>query len=410
MSGSSIDVPGFNVLRISAGPWFIVFNPGQLATGYPITFGLDNRLFGPHPLPASGTLIDAGMLQLQVRPGHAPSCDVVLQGSVWTFTGPGCRPALLAAFDEFLQRAEGLEGGTLRPGAAEALRALLAPRIPATYAESLYLSHGVFSQDNPARGYFDAQPGMRLALQFEDRQFVPPNAGTGLLSGFVGGATVTTDVVSLGSPSGAPRLGLDAFFSAVRLPPVPPAQGGAGGVVDLVGTAAGARHLRVCYPARSFPGADGAGAVGAAANVALLGSADLATLTAATNGYYDSGDAGANLVGWFRGRTVIRGQIPLLVNGTQLCYVPVGTTVRQLLEQFRVLPRLPGIVDGNASAALNYRRYLPGLGVTELYRPDGYQKLTLAGGDGPDSSGADALDFPVLAGDAMSLPSPGRVP
>ncbi|MGZ4434300.1 MAG: hypothetical protein ACXVW7_11835 [Trebonia sp.] len=404
----SIDFPGFNVLRVSAGPWFIVFNPGRLTVGDPITFGLDDRLFGPQPLPDSGTLIDAGMLQLQVRPGHQPSCRVVLQGSIWTFAGAGYRPALLAAFDEFLQRAEGLERSTLRPGAAEALRALLAPRIPATYAESLYLSHGVFSQDNPARGYFDAQPGMRLALQFEERQFVPPNAGTGLLSGFVGGAAVTTDVVSLGSGSGAPRLGLDAFFSAVRLPPVPPAAGGAGGVIDLLGATAGARHLRVCYPARSFPGADGAGTVGAAANVALLGAADLATLATATNGYYDSGNAGANLVGYFRGRTVIRAQIPLLVNGTQLCHVPVGTTVRQLLEQFRVLPRLPRIVDGNASAALNYRRYLPGLGVTELYRPDSYQKLTMADGDGPDSAGADALDFPVLAGDAMSLPSPER--
>ena len=410
MSGPYIDVPGFNVLRNSSGPWFIVFNPGRLTVGDPITFGLDQRLFGPYPLPESGTLIDAGMLQLRVQPGHPPSCHVILQGSAWTFVGPGYRPALLSAFDEFLQRAEGLEGGTLRPGAAEVLRALVAPRIPASYAESLYLSHGVFSQDNPARGYFDAQPGMRLALQFEERQFVPPNAGTGLLSGFVGGATVTTDVVSLGSGSGAPRLGLDAFFAAVRLPPVPPAAGGGGGVIDLVSGASGARHLRVCYPARSFPGADGPGTVGAAGNVALLGAADLAALTAATNGYYNSGDAGANLVGYFRGRTVIRGQIPLLVNGTQLCYVPVGTTVRQLLEPLRVLPRLPHIVDGDASAALNYRRYLPGLGVTELYRPDSYQKLTLAGGDGPDSSGADALDFPVLAGDAMSLPSPGREP
>jgi hypothetical protein len=410
VSGSSIDVPGFNVLRISAGPWFVVFNPGRLAVGDPITFGLDQRLFGPHPLPESGTLIDAGMLQLQVRPGYPPSCHVVLQGDVWTFAGPGYRLPLLSAFDEFLQQAEGLEGSTLRPGAAEAFRALVAPRIPATYAESLYLSHGVFSQDNPARGYFDAQPGMRLALQFEERQFVPPNAGTGLLSGFVGGAAVTTDVVSLGSGSGSPRLGLDAFFAAVRLPPVPPAAGGGGGVIDLVGATAGARHLRVCYPARSFPGADGPGTVGASGNVALLGAADLATLTAATDGYYGSGDAGANLVGYFRGRTVIRGQIPLLVNGTQLCYVPVGTTVRQLLEPFRVLPRLPHIVDDDASAALNYRRYLPGLGVTELYRPDGYQKLTLAGGDGPDSSGADALDLPVLAGDAMSLPGPGREP
>jgi hypothetical protein len=147
--------------------------------------------------------------------------------------------------------------------------------------------------------------------------------------------------------------------------------------------------------------------VGAASNVALLGAPDLATLAAATNSYYNSGDAGASLIGYFRGRTVIRAQIPLLVNGA-LQYVPVGTTVRQLLEQFRVLPRVPGIVDGNASAALNYRRYLPGLGVTELYRSgDAYHQLTLADGDGPDASGADVLDLPVLAGDALSLPRPG---
>ena len=175
-------------------------------------------------------------------------------------------------------------------------------------------------------------------------------------------------MVSRGSPAGAPRLGLDALFTAVRLPPVPPAAGGAGGIVAS-GSAAGVRHLRVCYPARSFPGADSARTVGAAGNVAVLGAPDLATLTSATNSYYTSGDAGAYLVGYFRGRTVIRAQIPVLLNGTQLCYVPVGTTARQLLEQLRVLPRLPGIVDSSASTALNYSRYLPGLGVTELLPP-----------------------------------------
>jgi hypothetical protein len=405
--GATIGFPGFNVLRVSGGPWFIVFNPGGLRVGDPIGVPVDQRLVVPRALPASGTVIDAGMVQLQVRPGNPPSCQVVVQGSVWTFAGASYRAALLSAFDGFLQQAEGLEGGRLRPGGAEALRALLAPRVPATYPESLYLSYGVFSQDNPARGYFDVQPGMRLGFEFEERQFVPPNAGTGLLSGFVGGATVTADVVSRGSPSGAPRLGLDAFFGAVRLPPVPPAAGGAGGIVDLVAATAGVRHLRVCYPARSFPGADGAGTVGAAGNVALLGAPDLATLATATTSYYNSGDAGASLLGYFRGRTVVRAQIPLLVNGT-LQYVPVGTTVRQLLEQFRVLPRVPGIVDSNASAALNYRRYLPGLGVTELYKSDdAYHQLTLADGDGPDASGADVLDLPVLAGDALSLPRPG---
>lgn len=406
MPGTSIDFPGFNVLRVSAGPWFIVFNPASLTVGNPISVAVDQRLLVSHALPASGTLIDAGpgLLQLQVRPGSPPGAQVVLQAGVWTFSGPGYRPALLSAFDAFLQQAEALEASSLQPGATEALRALLAAQIPATYAESLYFSYGVFSQDNPPRGYFDVRPGMRLGLEFEERQFVPPNFGTSLLSGFVGGATVLTDVVSHGGPSGAPRLGLDAFFSAVRLPPVTAPAGGAGGVVDLVTATAGLRHLRVCYPAQSFPGADGGGTVGAAGNVTLLGAADLATLAAATASYYSTGAAGASLIGYFRGRTVIRAHIPVLVNGTQLRYVPVGTTVRQLLEQLRVLPRVSGIVDANASAALNYRRYLPGLGLSELYDSSAFWQLTLAAGDGPDSSGADVLDFPVLAGDALSLP------
>ncbi len=406
MPGTSINTPGFNVLRVSPGPWFVVYNPDSLVIGNPITIPVDHRIFTAQAVTAASTLIDAALLQLQVWPDNLPSGQVVLQGDVWTFTGPGYRSALLTAFDGFLQQAEKLEASTLRPGAADALRALVAPRIPATYAEGLYLSYGVFSQANPARGYFDVRPGMRLGLAFEERQFVPPNLGAAPLSGFVGGATVTTDVVSLGGPSGAPQLGLDAFFSAVRLPPVPPAAGGAGGIVDLVAAAAGLRHLRVCYPALSCPGADSAGTVGAAGNAALLGAPDLATLATATSSYYNSGNAGSNLVGWFRGRTVLRAHVPLLVNGTEPRYVPLGTTVRQLLEPLRVLPRLTGIVDGNASAALNYQRYLPGLGLTELYASDAYQQMTLAGGDGPDASGADVLDFPVLAGDALWLPRP----
>ena len=406
MSGSSIDTPGFNVLRVSPGPWFVVYNPDSLTIGNPITIPVDPRIFTAQAVTAASTLIDAGMLKLQVKPGDPASGQVVLTGDVWTFTGPGYRSALLAAFDGFLQHAEKLETSTLRPGGADALRALVAPRIPATYAESLYLSYGVFSQANPARGYFDVRPGMRLGLTFEERQFVPPNVGAAPLSGFVGGATVMTDVVSLGGPSGAPQLGLDAFFSAVRLPPVPPTTGGAGGIVDLVAATADLRHLRVCYPAQSFPGADSGGTIGAAGNAALLGALDLATLATATGSYYSSGNAGSNLVGYFRGRTVIRAHIPLLVNGTELRYVPVGTTLRQLLEPLRVLPRLPGIVDGSASAALNYQRYLPGLGLTELYASDAYQQLTVASGDGSDASGADVLDFPVLAGDALWLPRP----
>lgn len=404
MPGQQLGSPGFHVLRISPGPWFIAFNPGNQNVGDPITVPVDQRLLTAEGLKAYGTLIDAGMFQLQVRQGNPPASEAVVQGSVWTFAGDGYRQAVLSAFDEFLQDAEKLERSTLRPGATEALRALVAPRIPATYAESLYFSYGVFSQDN--RSYVDVQAGMRLGVEFEEWQFVPPDAATNPLSGFVGGATAVTEVISQAGPSGAPHLGLDAFFAAVRPPRITGTANGAGGVIDLVTITAGLRHLRACYPV-SFPSAGGSGTVGPLGNVALLGAPDLATLATATTNYYNHGDAGASLVGWFRGRAVLRTHIPLLVNGTQLRYVPVGTTVRHLLEPW-VLPRLPGIVDSSASAALNYRRYLPGLGLAQLYDSHAYLPVTLANGDGPDSSGADVLDLPVLAGDALSLPRPGQ--
>lgn len=407
MPGHQLGSPGYHVLRIPPGPWFVAFNPGGLNVGDPISIPVDPRLLTAEGLKASGTLINAGMFQFQVRQGNPPTTETLLQASVWTFAGDGYRQAVLSAFDQFLQDAEKLEGSTLRPGATEALRALVAPRIPATYAESLYFSYGVFSQGNPARSYVDVQPGMRLGVEFEEWQFVPPDATMSPLSGFVGGATAVTDVVSQAGPSGAPRLGLDAFFAAVRPPQITGAGSGAGGVVDLVTITAGVRHLRACYPV-SFPSADGSGVAGPLSNVALLGAPDLATLATATTSYYDRGDAGASLVGWFRGRAVLRTHIPLLVNGTQR-YVPVGTTVRHLLEPW-VLPRLPGIVDGNGSAALNYRRYLPSLGLAQLYDQHAYPPVMLADGDGPDSSGADVLDLPVLAGDALRMPRPGPGP
>ncbi len=431
MPGPAIDNSGFNVMRVSGSPWFIVFNPdpqaqgnpqaaGQhLAVGNQFTVGVDPLLVVAKALPgAAATPFSGTMLQLRLAPGNPPSSyQIVLQPGVWptaqaTYAWPGYRTALLADFDGLLRAAEKLESSTLQPGAAEALRALLAARIPATYAESLYFSYGVFSQANPPRGYFDVRPGMRLAVEFEERQYVPPTAGTGLFSGFVGGATASADVISRGGPSGTPQLGLDAFFSVVRLPPIPPAAGGAGGIIDLVSATAGLRHLRVCYPAQSFPGADEGGRAGPASNVTLLGAPDLATLASATNAYYSSGAAGANLIGWFRGRTVIRACVPLLVNGSQLRYVPVGSTLRHLLEQFWVVPRLTGIVAGGASPdPVNYLRPTPGVGLSQLYGDEAYSQLTLAGGDGIDSTGADVMDFPVLAGDVLplpkSLPDPG---
>ncbi len=417
MPGQQIDVTGFNVLRIGTGPWCVLFNPSSRTVGADIAFGVDRRLFVGSALATAGTLVDAGTFKLSVVAG---SGQVVIDHGVWSISTPGYRPDVMGAFDKFLAAAEALEKTTLQPGATEVLRRMVAQQAPATYAECLYMTHGVFSRDNPAQTYFDVQPGMRLRFDFEDRQFVPPNAGATALSGFVGGSTVTTDVVGLASPSGIPKVGVDPFLSAVRLPPVGVAQGGFGNVIDLAaalssgGTAAstghglaastrGLRHIRFCYPARSFPGADSGGTVGAAGNIAVLGADDLTTLAKATTAYYTSGDPGPALIGYFRGRTVIQPLIPILVNGTRRRFVPVGTTARQLLERFALVPRFPGVVDGGASTALNYQRRQGGLDISSLYGTTGYSPLTVAAGD-PDPSGTDALDFPALAADVFTEP------
>ena len=58
-------------------------------------------------------------------------------------------------------------------------------------------------------------------------------------------------------------------------------------------------------------------------------------------------------------------------------------------------------MDGGASTALNYQRRQGGLDISSLYDTSGYSPVTVAAGD-LDSSGADALDFPVLAADMFT--------
>jgi hypothetical protein len=330
---------------------------------------------------------------------------------VWAFSDTAFRTSVVAAFDLFLRRAEALEATVLRPGATEVLRALLAPRLPLTYAETLYVTHGVFSRDDAGQTFFDVRPGTRLRIDFTQCQFVPPNVGPSGLSGFVGGPTVTTDVVALASPAGPPKIGVDAFLSAVRLPPTGAAPTGFADVVDLsaaLTTSAttrpatpGMRHVRFCYPARSFPRADSGGNLSPGFNIAVLGADDLATLGAATAAYYKSGDAGAQLLGFFRGRAVIQPLVPVLVDGSQRHFVPVGTTVRQLLEWFAPVPRIPGFVTEGTSTFLQRRRMC--LDVGSLY-DSGYAPVVMADA-GLDRTGADALDAPVLAADRLTSPS-----
>ena len=142
MPGQQIDVTGFNVLRIGAGPWCVLFNPSSRIVGTDIALGVDHRLFAGSALATARTLIDAGSFKLAVVAG---SGQVVIDRGVWSID-IGYRPEVMGAFDKFLEAAEALEKTMLQPGATEVLRRMVAQQVPATYAECLYLTHGVFSR------------------------------------------------------------------------------------------------------------------------------------------------------------------------------------------------------------------------------------------------------------------------
>lgn len=403
--GQQIETTGYNVFRINSGPYFLLFNESSISVGSNIVVDIDSRLLSTASPTVSSTLADTDAFKLVVssQPG-TPRCQMVIDQAAWTFSDRRYRPFLVAAFDSFLQQCEVLENNVLQPGASAVLRAVAAQWVPSTFAENLYFAHGVFSQDNPGQTYFDLQPGMRLRLDFQARQFVPPTGGPGPLSGFVGGPAVTADVVGTTDPSGVPKIGIDAFLSAVRLPPIPDSTGGFGDLIDLAAKVGpGQRHIRFCYPPQFFA-ADSGGGASASGNIAVLSAPDLVTLAKATAAYYATGAPGAALLGFFRGRTAIQPQIPVLVGGTGTHFVPLGTTARQLLERFAAVPRIPGFLDAGASTALNYQRRRSVLDISSLYGSDSYAPVTLAGAD-LDPSGADAFDFPVLAADVFHPPT-----
>src|SRR4051794_23846694 len=403
-TGQQIAFVAVNVFRIAAAPWSLVLNTGSLTVGSPISVPVDARLL-LNATAASGPVVDAGAFKLQSGPGQ--SWQVTIDKQLWSFTGQS-RDPLLTAYTTFLQGVEGLEGTRLRVGATEVLRALLAPRIPATFAESLFFGTGFVAQDNPPRCYVDLSPGMRLRIDFQQRQFVPANF-PGPLSGFVGAGSMAATVSSVPRASGASRLTLDPFLSAARLPPVPPAAGGAGGLIDLAGTSAAVRHLRLCYPPSAFVDAASGGVAAPPANVTLLGADDLATLAAATNAYYTSGRPTAPLVAYFRGRATVVPELPYVVDGA-LRYVPLATTLRHLLEPFGVPARLPGILDAAGARSLSqaYSRRVPGIDVAALFdQQNRYLPVRVLDLGGADASGADMLDLPVLPGDALDTSSIG---
>lgn len=278
--------------------------------------------------PATFTL--APVSQQVAVPGGPPYVLTIAQ-SVWTsFDGNAARAALRTAYRSFLQN---VDGQSAPPDGMALVRQAIAAAMPQTFAETLYYRYGLW-QDGSLR-VVDLDPGLRLRLAGASYQ-TPSGSSGDPRNGFVALGTEEYDLAEIfpvGTVQGlAPALTVDAFLSAL-LPGGGAAAGTtiAAGSADFFGPGARQAYFRLFYP-RVFPPSGGEGSASTASNVTVVGAQSWTALENATNTYATSGNlpAGGSLfIAYFRGRAMLTPLAAVRFGGER--WVPVGTTVRQLL-------------------------------------------------------------------------------
>jgi hypothetical protein len=318
-------------------------------------------------------------------------------------TGAPARQALRANFEAFCQWVESLElsAQALVAGGAAVVIDRVAEALPAPIGDSLFFRAGF----NAGRGassspYVDLRPGMRLRIDFAANQFVAPGSP---LNGLVGSGQIDLNI----GRDGDQRIVFDAFLSAIAAPETsaPLGQATASGALDLQAAGAARRHYRLFYPTQ-LPPATAPGDGRLTRNATLIGADTLADLEAATDAYSQGGEIAAAAGGLpiiaigFRGRAVVVPEIGVSVTRRvgdtrqiALTYVPLGTTLRQLLDQQAGAWNPRQIIDDSGPIALR-RFWAEDDGVPQ------YRRVKLN-----PSRAADVrvFDLPLLRGDMLEI-------
>jgi len=389
---------------------YLMFIPGP-GTSLPmppfaITVGLPN-LFSSAPknLPSSS------VISLTTGSGAlAYNLSVTTSSPAWNFDNTPIRSAVSTGILQFLTQ---VEQASPLPGAVPLLQQVIAQYLPLTFAETLYYRYG----SNPAMGYIDLQPGMRLRLDFEAFQ-QPNQKGAALLNGFVGAGSsyiqVVESIASNGSllTSFSPLLAMSTYMS------VAPNSGGGAGAVDLYGIygqpATASPYFRLFYP-KSLSSADSPGSTLIQNNIAVVGASSLASMDAATTQYRDSQTFPSNVTAtFFRGRTMITPEIPVFLNNNVPIWVEVGTTLRQALRGYTYVPRLgPGFSFSTSWPNGLLQRWIQSFGPPQGWTYPGWVapqptqgRFSFNSGNNGYflySSNVDSFDVPLHGGDNISV-------
>lgn len=373
----------------------------------------------PDPLPSSLTnpTVPAApavsSFVLSANSGNASlpyKLTVATNSDAFTFSASlaPIRSTLQADFMNFITNLEAVAGGLL-PGVVGMIRQLVARSYPLTYSETLYYACGF----NPGTGsqYVNLQAGMRLTLSFQEYQFTGSSSpSTQSQNGYVGSGSSSYVLGSYltGSP-GSQLLdtGFSNFLSQIIQQVDSNGNTGGGGVLDYYTANMRQPWMRIVYPSK-FPAANTAGTASLTSNIALLVAPSATQLETATTQFINSGTVPSGVYSAFlRGRVLLVPEIMVSMNGKYL-WVAVGTTLRQLMDQFGGLPIRPqsgtttwkesGLtllrstenVITNASTVTTYYSIGSMMPVNL-----GYAAIT----GYPD--GTDNFDLPLLQGDAV---------
>jgi hypothetical protein len=266
---------------------------------------------------------------------------------------PEARATLMQNYVLFLQNVEtNLElAGFLVPGATRRIAGQIADNMVSPPAESAFYRYSLVTGFGAALPipYVDVLAGMRLRLETETSQFLSPSS---TMNGYVaaGRSTYYVNTVPTAAGNGARVMAFDAFLGSIKSPNVggtAPTPLVAGGLLDLQVPGGARAYWRLFYPAAVQP-PSAPGDFAMTDNISLVGAQTLALLNSVTSGFEQSSPPpppAGNVYAIFAGRSLVVPEIPVWITPrgqTTLDYVPVGTTITNIIERYTQVPMVPG--------------------------------------------------------------------
>ena len=415
MSGFYQVIPGYvgNDGQTSTTPWLLP--PTQINSqsiyGQQIEVDVSN-VAGATAQPSGASCTLSPTSDFTLTWGTGLVAQVFIPAYVWNVAGT-YRSQLQTNFASFAQALEALENnGCLMRGGANGVLQRVVEAMPLSLAETLYYRYNY----NASSGYIDLQAGMRLRVEFSEYEFTTSSSP---LNGFVGSGVAYYDVCGYLDQNGNPQLAFDSFLGSLRPATLLSPTSAIAGVIDLQGKGTARRYYRLFYPPNVS--ASSQGNTSLANNVTLIGAGSLADMATATTQYLSNQTCaynGSNSVFCtvFRGRAIAVPEILVYLaaqttGGTGApqpttnvpIYVPIGTTVRNLIERRFNYIFSPTAIDSRFSLLRQYRQMnsqasKPG--------PANYLTVQLIPYKAPPFlSGPDIYDLPLVKGDVLSFAS-----